>query len=342
VLVITAAIYGTGGVLSPFTFLYIAMLVSEAIYGLDNRYTMPCSLAGYIFVVCGLTFGFLPNPAPWSAEIYRYPVGVLLIAVLAVSYIVMTRSMSASIVTNLREKLEAEGAEKDALVRKFAELNSTTQLGVLAHRIAHDLRGPIASISGYLEIELLKQRPEEEKRELRTLGETVGNMVETLHGITRFGKPGGPSAERIGLAGFMRDIVAIASFAPRAKGVRFEVTEEGGPPAETVASRADLQQAYFNIIKNAVEAVADNHDSKWVRITVKRAGRDVMVLVSDNGPGISEEALKNVFRRSVTTKKEGTGVGLMITKDLIVRNRGEIKMRNSAPGLTVETLLPLA
>jgi two-component system C4-dicarboxylate transport sensor histidine kinase DctB len=250
--------------------------------------------------------------------------------------------MSASIVTNLREKLEAEGAEKDALVRKFAELNSTTQLGVLAHRIAHDLRGPIASISGYLEMELLKPRPEEEKRELRTLGETVDNMVETLHGITRFGKPGGPSAERIGLAGFMRDIVAIASFAPRAKGVRFEVTEEGTTPAETVASRADLQQAYFNIIKNAVEAVADNPDAKLVSITVKRAGRDAVVLVADNGPGISEEALKNVFRRSVTTKKEGTGVGLMITRDLIVRNRGEIKMRNSAPGLTVETVLPLA
>lgn len=342
VLVITAAIYATGGVLSPFTFLYIVMLVSEAIYGLDNSYTMPCSLAGYIFVVCGLTFGFLPNPAPWSAEIYRYPVGVLLIAVLAVAYIVITRSMSGSIVTNLREKLEAEGAEKDALVRKFSELNSTTQLGVLAHRIAHDLRGPIASISGYLEIELLKQRPEEEKRDLRALGETVDAMTETLQGITRFGKPGGASAERLGLAGFMRDIVAIAAFAPRAKGVSFEVVEDGVPSAETVASRADLQQAYFNIIKNAVEAVADNPDAKRVLITVKRAGKDALVLISDNGPGIPEETLRDIFRKSVTTKKDGTGVGLLITRDLIVRNRGEIKLRNAGGGLTVETALPLA
>lgn len=340
--VVGVAVYYTGGVVSPLPFLYMAMLVLEAIYGLENPFTVPVSAAGYLFAVWGICLGFLPNPTPWAAAANGTPVYALVVSVLLVSYLFMTKDLSGLIISHLRARIESEAEQKDALVRKFAELNSTTQLGVLAHRIAHDLRGPIASISGYLEIEGLKKTTPQEKAEARAVGETLQAMVEMLHGITRFGKPGGPSAERIGLAGFMRDIAAIASFAPRAKGVRFEVTEEGAPPAETVASRADLQQAYFNIIKNAVEAVADNHDSKWVRITVKRAGRDVMVLVSDNGPGISEEALKNVFRRSVTTKKEGTGVGLMITRDLIVRNRGEIKMRNSAPGLIVETLLPLA
>lgn len=344
VAVISAAVYYSGGVVSPFTFLYFAILVAESIYGLANPFTMPFSILTYLFVVAGHYFGFLHNPVPWAHEIYRHPLLVTIIAGLVVGYLAIARGMTGAIVKNLGEKLQREAAEKDALVRKFSELNSTTQLGVLAHRIAHDLRGPIASISGYLELELAKEQSPEKLAELRSVNETVTNMVETLHGITRFGKPGGASAERIVLADFMRDILAIASFAPRAKGVAFELAEPEERGLAVAGSRADLQQAYFNIIKNAVEAVSDNPDGKHVRVAIRREGRgDAVVSISDDGPGIPPETLSALFRRSVTTKADGTGVGLLITRDLIVRNSGDIKLRNREDGgLTVETTLPLS
>ncbi len=341
--VISVSVYYTGGAVSPLPFLYMAILVSEAIYGLENKFTVPVSAAGYLFAVWGIYFGFLPNPTPWAQPANASPVFLFIVSALLVSYLAMTKNLADRIINNLRLNIESEAAQKDALIRKFSELNSTTQLGVLAHHIAHDLRGPIASISGYLELELLKERTEEERHELRSVVETVDNMVERLHGITRFGKPGGPSVEKIALADFMRDIVAIASFAPRAKGVRFEVAEPGEKGLQTAASRADLQQAYFNVIKNSVEAVSDNADGKYIRITIERAGKDARVAVSDNGPGMPAETLPHIFRKSVTTKSDGTGVGLLITRDLLVRNRGEIKVRNSDHGgLTVETVLPLA
>jgi signal transduction histidine kinase len=341
--IISVSIYYTGGAVSPLSFLFMAILVSEAIYGLENQFTVPVSAAGYLAAVWGIYSGFLPNPTPWAQPANASPAFLFIVSALLVAYLVMTKNLTGQIISHLRSKIESEAAQKDALIRKFSELNSTTQLGVLAHHIAHDLRGPIASISGYLEFELLKERTEEEKRELRSVSETVDNMVEALHGITRFGKPGGPSVEKIPLADFMRDIVSIASFAPRARGVSFVVEEPGEQGLETAASRADLQQAYFNVIKNSVEAVSDNADGKRVKITVERAGKDVRVSVLDNGPGMPEETLMEIFRKSVTTKKDGTGVGLLITRDLIIRNRGEIKVRNGERGgFTVETTLPLA
>jgi signal transduction histidine kinase len=343
VLVITAAIYYSGGVVSPFTFLYFAILVAESIYGLNNPITMPVSVAGYLFVVSGLYFGFLPNPVPWSMEAYDKPLFVSIVALLVVGYLALAKGLTERIVLNLRAQIDEEASEKEALVRKFSELNSTTQLGVLAHRIAHDLRGPIASISGYLEMEMAAERSPEKLKELNSVSETVTNMVETLHGITRFGKPGGPSAEKIVLADFMRDIVAIASFSPRSKGVSFQLDEPGERGLAVIGSRADLQQAFFNIVKNAVEAVSDNHDGKHVRISIKREGQDALVSISDDGPGIPAGTLESIFRRSVTTKKDGTGVGLLITRDLLVRNRGEIKLRNRDDGgVTAEAALPLA
>ncbi|OGR77737.1 MAG: hypothetical protein A2X32_05765 [Elusimicrobia bacterium GWC2_64_44] len=341
--VISVSIYYTGGVVSPLPFLYLAMLVSEAIYGLENNFTVPVSAMGYLIAVWGIYFGFLPDPTPWAAPAYNSPVFLGIVSSLIVAYLFMTKNLSGLVIHHLRSKIESEESQKDALLSKFSELNSTSQLGVLAHRIAHDLRGPIASVSGYLELAALKQRTPEERDELRSVSETVDNMVQTLHGITRFGKPGGPEEEKIHLPDFMRDIVAIAAFAPRAKGVRLEIVEPGDDGLTVSAARADLQQAFFNVIKNAVEAVSDNPDGKRVRIAIARAGRDARVTVSDNGPGIAEETLNTIFRKPVTTKPDGTGVGLLITRDLLVRNRGEIRLRNGRDGgLTVEASLPLA
>ncbi|MGD9641685.1 MAG: PAS domain-containing sensor histidine kinase [Elusimicrobiales bacterium] len=332
VVVVTAAVYFTGGLVSPFIFLYFAMLVSESFYGLDNPVTMPASIAGYLLVVLGHFFGFLPNLVPWSAAAYASPPAVLIIATLTVVYIALTKSMSARIISNLRGQVQREAGEKDALIRKFSELNSTTQLGVLAHRIAHDLRGPIAAVSGYLELEAAKAKDPEEKEVLRSVSETVDRMVESLHGITRFGKPGGPSAEAIPLAEFMKDLLAIVAFSPKAKGVRFELAPPAANGVTVTASRQDLQQAFFNVVKNAVDAVSANPGARTVSIAIERGGPDARVTVSDNGPGMSEETLKTVFRQSVTTKSDGTGVGLMITRDLLTRNRGGIKVLNGVNG----------
>ena len=98
------------------------------------------------------------------------------------------------------------------------------------------------------------------------------------------------------------------------------------------ASRQDLQQAFFNVVKNAVDAVSENQGPRTVSIAIERAGDEARVTVSDNGPGMSAETLKAVFRQSVTTKSDGTGVGLLITRDLLTRNRGGISVRNGERG----------
>jgi signal transduction histidine kinase len=332
VVIVTAAVYFTGGLVSPLVFLYFAMLVSESFYGLDNPFTMPASIAGYLFVVLGHFFGFLPNLVPWSQAAYASPAAVLTVSALTVAYIALTKIMSVRVLGHLRGEVQREAAEKDALIRKFSELNSTTQLGVLAHRIAHDLRGPIAAVSGYLELEAAKAKEPEDREVLRSVSETVDRMVESLHGITRFGKPGGPSAEAIPLAEFMKDLLAIVAFSPKAKEVRFELAPPAANAVTVTASRQDLQQAFFNVVKNAVDAVSGNPGPKTVSIAVERAGGDARVTVSDNGPGMSEETLKTVFRQSVTTKSDGTGVGLLITRDLLTRNRGGIRVRNGERG----------
>lgn len=340
--IISISIYYTGGAVSPLSFLYLAILVSEALYGLENEFTVPVCAVGYLSAVWGIYSGLLPNPTPWASPANASPVFLFVVSALLISYLAITKNLSGRIINHLRGRIESEASQKDALLRKFSELNSTSQLGVLAHRIAHDLRGPIASISGYLQVEALKQKSPEDKETLRELEEVVENMSEALRGITRFGRPGGAKTEKIRLSEFVETLLAIVAFSPQSAGVRF--TKASACDGQTICgSRADLQQAYFNIMKNAIEAVRDNSGDKTVELSAAVNGGNAVITVADNGPGITPEIMASIFKKSVTTKKDGTGVGMLITRDLLARNDGQIELRNRKEGgLEVVTRLPLA
>lgn len=343
VVTLTLVVNYTGGIVSPFIFLYFCIIISEALYGLENSVTLPAALAGYFLVVAGQFWGFIPYSNSWASEIYRSPLAAFLITMVTGAYLLLAGRITKLIVTNLRLKLETGAAEKEALLQKFSELNATAQIGVLAHRIAHDLRGPISSVSGYIQIEQLKPKTPEELETLADLSSVVQNMEESLRGITRFGRTGAGSREKILLADFMDSLLAIIAYSPQASGVQFTRLFPERNHAAVAASRADLQQAYFNIIKNSVEAVRDNPGSKVVEIAIKTEGNEALVSVSDNGPGIPPEILGGLFSRSITTKKEGTGVGLIITKALLEQNSGGIELFNrGGGGFSVLTRLPLA
>lgn len=340
---LAAVVSDTGGAFSPFGLLFIWVVMAGAVCGVTDIWISLGAGAAYLLasmVDIPALLGVAPSVilAPGCAPLaVSVAMGIVFLYVLAAAF------GARWFVDGLACRLAAQGAEQERLLKRFSELESSAQIGQLAHRIAHDLRGPVASISGFLELELAEEKRPEQKETLRGLSETVGNMVHTLQGITRFGKPGGHSAETVHLADFMKDLVGIASYSSMARGVEFSITSAGANALCVLASRADLQQAVFNVVKNAVEAVADNADGKKVSIVISRAGGDAQILVTDNGPGMDPAALRSAFRKSGTTKRDGTGVGLLITRDLLARNQGGIKLRNNAGGgLTAEITLPAA
>ena len=343
IIMLAFVVHFSGGVTSPFMFLYFILLISEAVYGLQNPVTLPLAVSTYGFVCVGEAAGFLQPANSWAAAVYKSNVVTFILVVMTIVFMWMTRYITGLIVLNLRVSLERENLEKHGLLNKFSELNSSAQIGVLAHRIAHDLRGPMAAISGYIQMEQLNENTPDKTAALKDLDEIVTNMSESLSGITRFGRTSASAVEKVDLADFVNTLIAIVSFSPHARGVKFRKLYPARTSLSVNASRPDLQQAYFNLIKNAVEAVRDNADGKLIEIEISAEGRDAVVSVSDNGPGVLPEILKSLFRKSLTTKKDGTGVGLMITRDLLLRNEGDIELRNRPEGgLKVITRLPLA
>ncbi len=343
VLLLAFVVHYSGGVASPFVFLYFCILISEAIYGLQNPVTLPLAVVTYAGVCLAGALGLLPPANQWAAAVYHSKLFTFILITVTTGFMWMTRHITGLIVANLRRSLERENREKEVLLHKFSELDCSAQIGTLAHRIAHDLRTPLSMISGYVQMEMAKTQPADTMAQLCDLNDTVNNMAEALHNITRFGKTASAPAERLRLAELMRQLLTIASFSPQAKGVKFIRDYDDNLDLWVNASRADLQQAAFNILKNALEATQDNASGREIVISISRREKEAELTISDNGPGMDPGVLKNLFRKSLTTKKDGTGVGLVITRDLLTRNDGYIEFRNRpAGGLEVLIRLPLA
>jgi signal transduction histidine kinase len=338
----SVVIHLTGGIMSPFIFMYFAILISEAAYGDEQFISISAAALFFLLVIGGEATGVL-TPSPAAVPIYASLLTTLVVTATIAAFMFITGYIGRIIIKQLRTAVDAENSEKQAILSKLGELEAHSQIGVLAHRIVHDLRNPIASISGYIQMEMIKVKTEEDKEMLKELNEVVLSMSSALKGITQFGRVACGPAENIVLSDFMRTLVAIVSFSPQARGVKFIKLYPEKLPLAVCGCRADLQQAFFNIIRNAVEAVRDNAGARTVEISIKAVGKEAEVSIQDNGPGMDPEVLKNLFRKSITTKKDGTGVGLVITRDLLARNSGDIEFHNlPAGGMWVLTRFPLA
>jgi signal transduction histidine kinase len=104
-------------------------------------------------------------------------------------------------------------------------------------------------------------------------------------------------------------------------------------PTEEIKIEGDfemLEQAFINILRNSQDALMAEHPSADPRVifSLSSNGTGVQILIEDNGPGISEEDLENIFVPFFTTKEGQTGIGLAIARHIIYLNRGKLFVRS--------------
>ena len=336
-------VHVSGGIISPLGFFYFAILMSDAAYGTSSMITIVVAILSYCTVVLGEASGILAVNYVTAQQIYRShgTVAVFLIGVASLMFI--TGNIGRIWIAKLRLDVEDENLQKQAILKRLSELDAYAHIGLLAHRIVHDLRGPLASISGYIELERLSpERNAEEAATLADLSETVVKMSDALTNITRFGRATDGKKEMIMMKDFFGSLISMLSFYKDAQKVQFRQNYPDAGDFSMMALRQDLQQAYFNILKNAVEAVKDNTGDKIVEISMRQSGGMLEVNVTSNGQPVPEEILPKLFRKAVTGKADGTGVGLLITHDLLMKNDISIEIRNvEGIGVIVCTKMPL-
>ena len=334
----------TGGVASPFVLVFIFILIAMYYAGLRHPLLLPSTIATYAAVVLLEYAGVIDAPRVSSVDIYQCGWITLFVLLSISGFLGISGSIYDLILRELRGRVEADQLSKQNLLRKMAELEASSQVGAMVAKIAHDINGPVTAIRGFLELlaqdKALDAETQEDCRLIITESQRIADMTNRMVRYVRHAPA--KANERISLVRLMEDILAVIQFHPLAHGVRFEKTYP--PPGEgldIMGQKGSLQQVYFNIVKNAVEAIK-GQESRVVRVVLEKSQGHCQVAVVDNGPGMAEDVLKKVRLGYYTTKPGGTGLGLMIVRELLEMHEGTMDIQSiPRKGTCVLTRLPL-
>jgi signal transduction histidine kinase len=221
-------------------------------------------------------------------------------------------------------------------------------LGAVASGLAHEIRNPLNSLSinSQLLVEMLSALPDGDKankEELLSLAQSnlkvIQRLSDLLTDFLRFARP--PSMELV-----VTDLNRVVAETLRFLEVDFSrrgielATKLHPAPIPLLADEKLLKQALLNILLNAEEAM--DKDPRRIRVTTGRSdtGRP-FTRVQDNGRGIPRADRRQIFRLFFTTRKNGSGLGLPIVRQIVREHGGKITLRSrEGHGTTVTLLLP--
>ncbi|WP_034455928.1 sensor histidine kinase [Buttiauxella noackiae] len=215
----------------------------------------------------------------------------------------------------------------------FSELARLNAMGEIAAGMMHELNQPLTAILSYSQTaqRLIAQQQAEKAQPLleatviqtKRISALLLEFREKLHSDEQTLQP-------VDLHNtWERVAVLLGNEIERGKVTVINQIPESFPPF--MASPLAIEQIFHNLLNNAIQAQQQT-DKAWVAINARQTGNDIVLTVTDGGPGLTEQALEQVFMPFFTTRKDGLGLGMALTETLVQRLNGSIQAENSPNG----------
>ncbi|MCW2573575.1 MAG: sensor histidine kinase, partial [Frankiales bacterium] len=229
---------------------------------------------------------------------------------------------------DLTERQTTE-ARLQELQSELMHMSRLTAMGEMASALAHELNQPLSAIANYLRgVRRIIEQGEVKPEPMITdaLDRAAEQSLRAGHIIRRlrdFVSPGDTERHEESLPKLIEEASALALVGAKELGIRVSIQHDSN--GDTVfVDRVQIQQVLLNLMRNAVEAMA-TCDKRELLIETRRIdSRQAMVCVSDTGTGVSAEILDRLFQPFVSTKKQGMGIGLSISRTIVEAHGGRL------------------
>ncbi|WP_409294982.1 ATP-binding protein [Peribacillus sp. SCS-26] len=214
--------------------------------------------------------------------------------------------------------------EKKKTEEVLGKAEKLSLVGELAAGIAHEIRNPLTTIKGF--VQLLKNTPDESKL---LYADTILEEIDRINYIVSefmvFAKPHAVYFSSCNICEILQSVISLLEAEAALKGVI--ITYQGSGDAVIYGERNQLKQVFLNLIKNAIEAMPHGGE---VRLAAGNAGSAVTVTIEDTGIGMSQEQIKRLGEPFNTTKPAGNGLGLMVSYKIIHNHHGTILVESES------------
>lgn len=250
---------------------------------------------------------------------------------------VEVRRKTAEIEHTLAQRTEAL-AELERARDQLVQSAKMAGLGTLAGGMAHEFNNLLGGILGCLESAAGEEIPAAAREDLDVARRTALRASSLVTALLDVARPGERKFEPVDLAALADDVVRAAEPTARRAEVRLERERSGR--AWTRGDAGQLHQVVLNLVTNAFD-----HVGRGGRVVVATSatGREALLEVRDNGPGVPHELRDRIFEPFFTTRPAGTGLGLFISFGIVERHGGRIEVGDAAEGgASFLVALPLA
>ena len=238
--------------------------------------------------------------------------------------------------------------EREEIIRQLTLSNKSASMGALVASLAHELNQPLCSIRLNTQLvdrlisegHVVTDSDDQIKRLVVELNRDNRRAADIIVKLRNLFEDRSGAMVSLNLNDLVRDCAVLVL--PYANDRKVQMTYELGDPCRVMGDQTQLQQVVLNLLNNAVEAAAEAVH-KPGRVEVKSLCRDneVLLSVSDNGPGISDDMRQSVFELFKTSKADGMGVGLWLSKTVVNAHLGDIQfVSKPGNGACFEVRLP--
>jgi len=239
----------------------------------------------------------------------------------------------------LRDVTEARKRTESAI-----ESEKLSALTLLAAGVAHEIGNPLNSLNIHLQLmerelkSLPREKAERLHEDLRVAREEIARLDRIINQFLRAVRPTKPDLQRASVNDIVAEALTLLEREIRDRDILVE-QELGRDLPQSLVDRAQLKQAFYNLIKNALQAM---RAGGILRVRTEATDTHIVVSFIDTGHGIAAEQIGRIFEPYYTTKEEGSGLGLMIVQRIVREHGGTLEVESDVGhGTTVRVKLPI-
>lgn len=216
-------------------------------------------------------------------------------------------------------------------------------IGRMAAGIAHEFRNPLAAMSGAAQVLEQELAADPTTQALMNIIVREGDKLEaTIHNFLEFSRPVEPNMDWFSLSALVTEALSLAENDPHWRDVDINLQIPAG--LDCWADANQLRQILINLITNGVHAMVDTPAAALCITAHEESDNEtnqLILTISDNGPGIDEAIINQIFDPFFTTRESGTGLGLAIVNQIVESHGGRLTVASSEAGTSFTIALPL-
>jgi two-component system sensor histidine kinase PilS (NtrC family) len=323
-LLITSFVYISGGLASSMYFLYLFPIIAAGLVISGRAGYLAASLSAILFglLADGVYFGFIPAFRPEHAV--KTSLGSMLVTIfIAWGVFFVIAAMIAYLAGSLdKTRAALRAAEKEIIVRE-----RLSEAGRVSASLAHEIRNPLAAISGSVQVLKKELALNAEQRDLMDIVLKESERVShSLEQFLDFALPSKKTFSVISLSDILDETLKIIRGGGELDG-KVEITGNfRGSDLHYYGNAGQFKQVFWNLIKNAVKAMPEGGRLRLDFPEPRK--KEVRIVVADNGRGMTEEDKEHLFEPFFSGFENGRGLGMSIVRKIVEDYDGRIDVRS--------------